>query len=85
MIFLEFRNQLFDLACFNIYQVYAWQPDFDQNNLTSWTKKGYFIPLRQGDFAFRNIRASRIIPFILPTGFTARPTSACIRHYHSTG
>jgi len=27
MTFLEFKNQLFDLACFNIYQVYAWQPD----------------------------------------------------------
>ena len=27
MTFLEFKNQLFDLACFNIYQVYAWQSD----------------------------------------------------------
>lgn len=38
MTFLEFKNQLFDLACFNIYQVYAWQPDFDRNNLTRWVK-----------------------------------------------
>lgn len=52
MIFLEFKNQFFDLACFNIHQVYAWQPDFDRNNLTRWVKKGYLIRLRQGYFAF---------------------------------
>lgn len=52
MTFLEFKNQLFDVACFNIYQVYAWQPDFDRNNLTRWVKKGYLIRLRQGYFAF---------------------------------
>lgn len=52
MTFLEFRNKMFDLACFNIYQVYAWQPDFDRNNLTRWVKKGYLIRLRQGYFAF---------------------------------
>lgn len=52
MTFLEFKNQLFDLACFTIDQVYAWQPDFDRNNLTRWTKKGYLIRLRQGYFAF---------------------------------
>ena len=52
MNFLEFKDQLFDLACFNIYQVYAWQPNFDRNNLTRWAKKGYLIRLRQGFFAF---------------------------------
>lgn len=52
MTFLEFRTKMFDLACFNIYQVYAWQPDFDRNNLTRWAKKGYLIRLRQGCFAF---------------------------------
>lgn len=41
MTFWELKNQLFDLACFNIYQVYTWQPDFDRNNLTRWVKKGY--------------------------------------------
>lgn len=50
--FLEFKNQLFDLACFNSYQLYAWQSDFDRNNLTRWVKKGYLIRLRQGYFAF---------------------------------
>jgi predicted transcriptional regulator of viral defense system len=43
---------MFDLACFNIHQIYAWQPDFDRNNLTRWVKKGYLIRLRQGYFAF---------------------------------
>ena len=52
MIFLEFKDKMFDLACFNIYQVYAWQPDFDRNNLTRWAKKRYIIRLRQGYFAF---------------------------------
>lgn len=52
MTFLEFKAKMFDLACFNIYQVYAWQPDFDRNNFTRWTKKGYLIRLRRGFFAF---------------------------------
>ncbi|WP_270516592.1 type IV toxin-antitoxin system AbiEi family antitoxin domain-containing protein [Sanguibacteroides sp. AM78-02pH3A] len=52
MTFLEFKNQLFDLAYFNIYQVYTWQPDFNRNNLTRWIKKGYLIRLRQGYFTF---------------------------------
>ena len=43
---------MFDLACFNINQIYAWQPDFDRNNLARWEKKGYLIRLRQGYFAF---------------------------------
>ena len=57
MTFLEFRKQLFDLACFNIYQVYAWQPGFDRNNLTRWVQKGYLIRLRQGYFAFSEYKS----------------------------
>lgn len=52
MNFIEFRSKLFDLACFNIDQVYAWQPGFDRNNLTRWIKKGLLIRLRQGYFTF---------------------------------
>ena len=52
MNFWEFKDKMFDLACFNIHQIYAWQPDFDRNNLSRWTKKGYLIRLRQGYFAF---------------------------------
>lgn len=57
MTFLEFKNQLFDLACFNIYQIYTWQPDFDRNNLTRWIKKGYLIRLRQGYFTFTEYKS----------------------------
>ena len=57
MTFLEFKSQLFDLACFNIHQVYAWQPDFDRNNFTRWVKKGYLIRLRQGYFAFSEYKS----------------------------
>lgn len=52
MNYLQFRKQMFDLACFNINQIYAWQPGFDRNNLSHWEKKGYIIRLRQGYFAF---------------------------------
>jgi predicted transcriptional regulator of viral defense system len=52
MNFIEFKKQMFDLVCFNIHQVYTWQPGFDRNNLTRWIKKGYLIRLRQGYFTF---------------------------------
>lgn len=42
MTFLEFKTKMFDLACFNIYQVYAWQSDFDRNNLTKFQSKALF-------------------------------------------
>ncbi len=52
MNFIEFKNKLFDLACFNIHQVYTWSPGFDRNNLTRWVTRGYLVRLRQGYFAF---------------------------------
>lgn len=52
MNFLEFRNRMFDLACFNIHQVYSWQPGFDRNNIVRWTKNGQLIRLRQGYYTF---------------------------------
>jgi predicted transcriptional regulator of viral defense system len=57
MTFLEFKDKMFDLACFNIYQIYAWKPDFDRNNLARWTKKGRLVRLRQGYFAFSEYRS----------------------------
>jgi predicted transcriptional regulator of viral defense system len=50
--YFEFKNKLFDLACFSIDQVYAWQPGFDRNNLSRWTDKGMLIRLKQGYFTF---------------------------------
>lgn len=52
MNYFEFRTKLFNLACFNIDQVYAWQPGFDRNNLSRWAKTGRLIRLRQGYFTF---------------------------------
>lgn len=52
MSFLEFKDKMFDLACFSINQVYAWQPDCDRNNLTRWVRSGYLVRLRQGYFTF---------------------------------
>jgi predicted transcriptional regulator of viral defense system len=50
--YIEFKDKMFDLACFSNDQVYAWQPGFDRNNLSRWTKKGLLIRLRQGYFTF---------------------------------
>ena len=52
MSWIEFKNKMFDLGCFNIHQVYAWQPQFDRNNFVRWTKKGYLVRLRRGFYAF---------------------------------
>jgi len=52
MNYLDFKNKMFDIACFNINQIYAWQPHFDKNNLTRWLKKGLLIRLKQGYYTF---------------------------------
>ena len=52
MNYLEFKKRMFDLGCFNIHQVYAWEPGFDRNNFVRWTKKGLLIRLRQGYYTF---------------------------------
>ena len=52
MNFIEFRTQLFPLTCFIVNQVYAWQPDFNRNNLVRWTSQGLIIRLRQGYYTF---------------------------------
>ena len=56
MVFLEFKDKMFDLACFNIHQIFAWEPGFDRNNITRWIKKGYLSRLRQGYYAFPEYR-----------------------------
>jgi predicted transcriptional regulator of viral defense system len=56
MIWNEFRRRMFDLGCFSIHQVYAWQPGFDRNNFVRWTRKGYLVRLRQGLYAFPEYR-----------------------------
>jgi predicted transcriptional regulator of viral defense system len=50
--YIEFKDKMFDLACFSYDQVYSWQPSFDRNNLSRWIKRGLLIRLRQGCFTF---------------------------------
>jgi len=52
MNYLYFRQKMFELSCFNINQIYAWQSNFDINNLTRWIKKGLLIRLKQGYYTF---------------------------------
>ena len=63
MNFLLFKDRMFYLACFNIYQVFAWQPDFDRNNITRWVKKGYLVRLRQGYYTFPEYKGKPDYPF----------------------
>lgn len=57
MQFIEFRRKMFDLACFNINQIYAWKNDFNRNNLVRWTKQGLILRLRQGYYTFPEYRS----------------------------
>jgi len=52
MNFWQLRNQFYDLVCFNINQVYAWQPYFEKNNLTRWTKQNLLVKLRNSWYSF---------------------------------
>jgi len=54
MNYQQFRNRFFELWCFNSNQVYAWQPDFDKNNLGRWVSKGLLVRFGQTkpDYAF---------------------------------
>jgi len=53
-----FRKTMFDLGCFSVHQVYAWDPAFDRNNFVRWTRKGYLVRLRRGWYAFDEYRDS---------------------------
>jgi len=52
MNFWQLRTQFYDLVCFNVNQVYAWQPDFEKNNLTRWTKQNLLVKLRNSWYSF---------------------------------
>jgi predicted transcriptional regulator of viral defense system len=63
MSYIEFRRKMFDLACFNVNQVYAWQPDFSRNNLVRWTNQGLLIRLRQGYYTFPEYKGRTDYPY----------------------
>ncbi len=52
MNYLDFKSQLFETGCFSVHQVYAWEPNFDRNNLSHWIRRGLLIRLRQGVYTF---------------------------------
>jgi len=52
MNYLEFREKVLQLGCFNIQQVFLWFPNFDRNNIIRWVKKGYLTKLRNEYYAF---------------------------------
>jgi len=52
MLFLDFKEKMYELVCFGVHQIYNWQPDFNNNNLTRWTEKGYIVKLRNGFYSF---------------------------------
>lgn len=52
MNFNNFKAQFFPLVCFSTHQIYALYPNFNKNNLTNWTKKGYITKLKNGLYTF---------------------------------
>jgi len=52
MIYQEFHNAMFEVACFTSNQVFAWRSGFDKNNLGRWVKKGFLVKLRNGYYSF---------------------------------
>lgn len=65
MNFWQLRNQFYDLVCFNVNQVYAWQPDFEKNNLTRWTKQNLLVKLRNSWYSFPEyLKTSNIQHFV---------------------
>ena len=54
---------MFPLACFNVNQVYAWQPDFNRNNLVRWTSQGLIVRLRQGYYTFPEYLSQADYPY----------------------
>ena len=52
MNYLEFRDKVLPMGCFNIRQVLLWFPNLDRSNIIRWVKKGYLIKLRNEYYAF---------------------------------
>ncbi len=62
MNWIRFKSKMFDLGCFSIQQVYAWQPTFDRNNFSRWINKGYLVRLRRGVYAFPEYQSQPDMP-----------------------
>ena len=62
MTYLEFRKQWHGVGCFNVYQIRAWNPEFDRSNLSRWVKRGYLSKLRQDWYAFSDLKGNPEMP-----------------------
>jgi predicted transcriptional regulator of viral defense system len=65
MNYLTFREAFIKEICFSTNQVYAWQHDFNKNNLTEWTKKGYLTKLKNGYYSFSELLISPAYSFLI--------------------
>ncbi len=65
MIFLEFRNQLFDLACFNIYQVYAWQPEVAVQIISVTSLKTASFSNGIGEYSYHSVKENLLFGYEL--------------------
>ena len=52
----RFRRAMFDLGCFSLHHVYAWDEGFDRNNLVRWIRRGYLLRLRREWHTFAEYR-----------------------------
>ena len=52
MLYQEFKNDFFELACFSGHQVSAWRGKFDKNNLGRWVQQGLLLRLKPGLYCF---------------------------------
>src|SRR3972149_277189 len=59
MNYIEFRENFYQLACFNLDQIYSAYPQFDRTNLTRWFRHGYIARLRQGYYTFPDYKSKR--------------------------
>ena len=65
MNLLEFRNRFYELGCFSVNQVLAWQSTFKHNNLTRWCERKLLFRLRQGFYCFPEyVRQSNFALFV---------------------
>lgn len=56
MNYIEFRNNFIEVGCIATYQIMAQYPYFNPNNLTRWTRQGLLVKLRQGYYAFPEMK-----------------------------
>lgn len=56
MDYNEFRNSFIEVGCIATYQIMAQYPDFNANNLTRWARQGLLVKLRQGYYAFPEMK-----------------------------